>query len=154
MGRLLRIVWRWTLLLVLLVAVAAGGEDLVLRFRLNRGADRAVVDQVTTYEAAANKDGRLEIYFDQPQIQECVHALFPHFGDPPCWYVRRHQIKLLSQSIRSVAPAACPETSGVPRRPPDGTCGRDGLLPGAVSGPTLGGVRSPAPGNLACGYPA
>jgi hypothetical protein len=22
--------------------------------------------------------------------EECVLSLFPHFGDPPCWYLRRH----------------------------------------------------------------
>jgi len=26
----------------------------------------------------------------QPQqTAECVHALFPHNGDPPCWYLKR-----------------------------------------------------------------
>jgi hypothetical protein len=97
MDRLLRIVWRWALLLLLLVAVAAACEDLVLRYRLKAGAGRAVIDQLTTYDAAEMKNGRVEIYFDHPVIQECVHAMFPHFGDWPCWYVRRHQIKLLSR---------------------------------------------------------
>jgi len=25
-----------------------------------------------------------------PINQECVHSLFPHVGDSPCWYLSRH----------------------------------------------------------------
>ena len=25
----------------------------------------------------------------------CVHSLFPHFGDSPCWYLTRHPDKLI-----------------------------------------------------------
>jgi hypothetical protein len=97
MNRLLRILWRWALLVALLVALLAAGEDAILRYRVKRGAGRAVVDQVTIYEAAEQKSGRVEIYFDHPEVRECVHALFPHFGDPPCWYLQRHPIQLISR---------------------------------------------------------
>jgi len=99
MGRLLRILWRWSLSLLLLVAVVGLCEDLLLRYRMKRGAAGAVLDQVTIYDAAELKDGRVEIYFDHPVLQECVRAIFPHFGDPPCWYVRRHPIRLLARLL-------------------------------------------------------
>jgi len=99
MGRLLRILWRWSLALLLLVAVVALCEDLLLRYRMKRGPAGAVLDQVTIYDAAELKDGRVEIYFDHPVTQECVRALFPHFGDPPCWYVRRHPVRLLARLL-------------------------------------------------------
>ncbi len=97
MNRLLRILWRWLLLALLLLALAAGCEDLILRYRLKQGAGKAVLDQVTIYSAAELKNGRVEVYFDRPELRECVHALFPHFGDAPCWYVKRHPIQLLSR---------------------------------------------------------
>ena len=106
MSRLLRIAWRWSLLVLLLLAVAAGCEDLVLRFRLHHGAGRAVVDQVTVYDAAEQKGGRVEIYFDHPLARDCVHALFPHFGYPPCWYAGRRSIELISRN-REAGGAAC-----------------------------------------------
>jgi len=118
MGRLLRILWRWSLLLLLLVALFAAGEDAVLRYRLQRGAGSAVLDHVTTYDAAEMKNGRVEIYFDHPEIRECVHSVFPHFGDPPCWYVRRHVFNLLSNAWSGAEwrAAQC-----VPARAPSGS---------------------------------
>jgi hypothetical protein len=100
MQRLLRIVGRWMLLLAGLLVAAYVFEDLLLRYRASHGGTSAVFDKVTTYEAGALKGGKQEFYFDQPQVVECVRALFPHFGDPPCWYARRHTIQLLSRNRR------------------------------------------------------
>ncbi|HXO05067.1 MAG TPA: hypothetical protein VN884_05495 [Candidatus Sulfotelmatobacter sp.] len=44
---------------------------------------------VTFYYASALKDGKAEVYFDQPQTEICVHSLFPHSGHSPCWYASR-----------------------------------------------------------------
>ena len=27
----------------------------------------------------------------EPESRTCVHALFPHYADPPCWYLERHR---------------------------------------------------------------
>lgn len=105
MHRLLNIAGRWLLLLVGLIAIAYVCEDLLLRYRANHGGGSTVFENVTTYEAGAVKGGREEFYFDQPQMEECVRALFPHFGDAPCWYARRHTVKLLS-CIPDASPGA------------------------------------------------
>jgi hypothetical protein len=44
---------------------------------------------VTYYYASALKDGKAEVYFDQPQTEVCVRSLFPHSGHSPCWYASR-----------------------------------------------------------------
>jgi len=36
------------------------------------------------------KNKKTEFYFEPPEDQDCVNALFPHFGVQPCWYLRRH----------------------------------------------------------------
>ena len=36
------------------------------------------------------KDGKTTYAFDPPAPQECVNSLFPHYGDQPCWYLKRH----------------------------------------------------------------
>ena len=31
--------------------------------------------------------------FDEPESRTCVHSLFPHLGQPPCWYAERRNVK-------------------------------------------------------------
>jgi len=104
MRRLLRILGRCLFLFVALVALVYVCEDSLLRFRLAHGGRARVFDTLTVYEAGAVKGNKLEYYFDQPQAVTCVRAMFPHLGVPPCWYVRRHSIKILSRLGGPAAP--------------------------------------------------
>ena len=45
---------------------------------------------VNHYYAVAQKSGKTQFIFDPPQALTCVHALFPHAGYLPCWYLSRH----------------------------------------------------------------
>jgi len=36
------------------------------------------------------KDRQIEYTRTIAEQEECVVSLFPHFGDPPYWYLRRH----------------------------------------------------------------
>jgi hypothetical protein len=57
---------------------------------LHRSSNPATaLGSVTYYYASALKDGKAEVYFDQPQTEICVHSLFPHSGHGPCWYASR-----------------------------------------------------------------
>ncbi|MGB2623972.1 MAG: hypothetical protein WA857_19480 [Candidatus Acidiferrum sp.] len=52
--------------------------------------------------AIEEKGGKTEYTVDQLQPQqsaECVHALFPHNGDPPCWYLKRKFAEPIPMSI-------------------------------------------------------
>jgi hypothetical protein len=73
---------------VLLVAYAGDYGLLQLRIRGNGNAFGTVT--VHRYYAVPQKSGKLEFLSTDPQDQTCVHALFPHLGDPPCWYLVRH----------------------------------------------------------------
>jgi len=46
------------------------------------------------------KNGKTEYTFDPPVPQECVNSLFPHFGDPPCWYLSRHKRQQVNTGVR------------------------------------------------------
>jgi hypothetical protein len=48
---------------------------------------------VTSYYGTALKDGKMEIFTDQPQVETCAHSLFPHSGYRPCWYAARNNVK-------------------------------------------------------------
>jgi hypothetical protein len=95
------------------LALAYAGDYLYVRYRMSRNQPADPFDVVTiqTTYAVAQKDGRAEIIFGDPEIQKCVHSLFPHFGYTPCWYLKRENGKpvviggaiLFCQAVREMA---------------------------------------------------
>jgi hypothetical protein len=73
-----------------LAALTYGLDFAVFRARaaMNRNAYGSVT--VNHYYAILQKNGKTQLIFDPPQAQTCVHALFPHGGWIPCWYLSRH----------------------------------------------------------------
>ena len=51
---------------------------------------------MTVYYATDVKGGKVEVFYDQPQTQTCVHSLFPHGGYKPCWRFDRSGIQRIS----------------------------------------------------------
>jgi hypothetical protein len=45
---------------------------------------------VKRYYAVLQKNGKTQFIFEPPGDESCVHALFPHSGQMPCWYLSRH----------------------------------------------------------------
>jgi hypothetical protein len=93
--RVIRLVVLGTLaVLVLATALAYVTDALWVRYRatLNRANDP--LEAVTLFVGTKLKNGQIEIY-NQPVTEVCVHALFPHGGHRPCWYVRRSPVKLV-----------------------------------------------------------
>lgn len=81
------------LAVVVVTAMFYGGEDLVLRYRIAH--DINTLEAVAVYDATKLKNGRYEIFRDQPQTEMCVHAMLPHFGHRPCWYIYRTRIRII-----------------------------------------------------------
>jgi len=79
-------------------ALVYAGDYLSLRYRIpsNRQQFGSVIVQ-RSY-AVGMKDGKTEYMFDPPTPQACVYSLFPHFGDPPCWYLNRHKRQQITVS--------------------------------------------------------
>ncbi|MFZ3332484.1 MAG: hypothetical protein WA197_17750 [Candidatus Acidiferrales bacterium] len=67
----------------------------LLRFRMSRTNGAGALGTVTSYYGTALKDGKLEIFTDQPQTETCVRSLFPHSGMRPCWYASRNNVKTI-----------------------------------------------------------
>ena len=61
---------------------------------------RMPLEEVTIYCATTLKNGKVEIFWDTPQREVCVRALFPQLGHAPCWYVRRRTVRLAAVSPR------------------------------------------------------
>ena len=87
----LRRIFVAVILTVVGAAVLAYGLDYAV-FRVRAAINRNAYGSVTVnhYYAVLQKNGKTQFIFDPPQAQTCVHALFPHAGWLPCWYLSRH----------------------------------------------------------------
>jgi len=88
--RLRRIFLAIVLIVLGTVLLAFGADFAVFRLRsaTNRNPYGSVV--VTRYYAVLQKNGKTQFIFDPPAPEACVHALFPHSGVWPCWYLTRY----------------------------------------------------------------
>ena len=76
----------------LALALLYAGDTLRLKIKVRKGQYPVETVQVESYSAVPEKNNRIEYFYDDPEDEECVHALFPHTGDNPCWYVARHRV--------------------------------------------------------------
>jgi hypothetical protein len=75
--------------LIALLALAYVGDWAVLQFRERSGSAHSSVIVENT-DAIKEKGGKVEFFFNPPQPTPCVRALFPHEGQPACWWLARH----------------------------------------------------------------
>ena len=57
---------------------------------------RLQTETLTFYYSTRLKNGREQVFYDQPQTEVCVRAVFPHGGRRPCWYARRKPVRVIS----------------------------------------------------------
>ncbi len=88
-----RVLGRTLVAAVLMLAVLYAGDYLILRFRIATNKQPYGSVTVRPYYAVPQKDHKTEFLFDDPQDQTCVHSLFSHLGDSPCWYLSRNKDK-------------------------------------------------------------
>jgi len=93
-SRIKHLLKRWTAItlasLLALTLLAYATDYLLFRYRVS--THRQPFGQVTvqSYDAVAQKSGKTQFIFNPPEPETCVHALFPHSGYEPCWYLERH----------------------------------------------------------------
>jgi len=85
--------------LVSLAALLYAGDFVWFEYRMRNAKSNDPLETVTFYYATAMKNGKVEVFYDQPQTQTCVHALFPHQGYTPCWRFNRSGIQRISLVI-------------------------------------------------------
>ena len=98
MSKLSNIFKRTAIGIVVVIVVLFVLDYLVLRAKImfpKLGAATGTV-QMTRLYAIAQKNGRVEYELDanQPEVtMPCVHSLFPHMGNSPCWYLQQNTTK-------------------------------------------------------------
>jgi len=82
---------------VLLVSVVGTfvSDYVWIEYRLGHMAGPDALGTVTFYYATMLKNGRLEVFYSQPQTEVCVYALFPHAGYRPCWFAVREKVRTI-----------------------------------------------------------
>ena len=88
-----RLLKRLAISVVLAFALVYASDYVILRYRVAAKRNPYGTVTVQPYYAVPRKDHKTEYMFDDPQDQTCVHSLFPHFGDSPCWYLSRNKQK-------------------------------------------------------------
>ena len=88
------IVKRILIAAVLAIALVYAVDFASVRMRMMHPSPGNPFETVTALRILAidKKGGKTEYTVDRLQPQqtaECVHAWFPHNGDPPCWYLKR-----------------------------------------------------------------
>lgn len=81
---------RIVLIPLLLLALVYACDYLSLSLRIPNNRQQYGSVMVRRSYAVPMKDRQTEYMFDPPAPQDCVNSLFPHFGDSPCWYLRKH----------------------------------------------------------------
>ena len=66
---------------------------LVDYIELRRNATPVSTVEIKRYYAVGLKNGKTEMMYAGPESEMCVNSVFPHRGNSPCWYVRRHALK-------------------------------------------------------------
>jgi len=78
---------------LLLAALAWTADWLILRHKISQAAGAYGEYEVHYRFAVHLKNRRIEQRFEKATI-ECVHSLFPHYDEAPCWYLSRHTEQL------------------------------------------------------------
>jgi hypothetical protein len=74
-------------------AILYAADYAIFQHKLSTNGGTAALGTVTSYYGTVLKDGKMEIFTDQPLTETCAHSLFPHSGYRPCWYANRNNVK-------------------------------------------------------------
>jgi len=86
---------RMLIAVAVLFATFYAGDYLWFQFRMSHSAAGQAFGTVRFYSATFLKNGKEEIFFDQPQTERCVRSLFPHLNCRPCWYSRGKTVRVI-----------------------------------------------------------
>ena len=75
--------------IVLVLGFLYAGDWTVLRFRIAHGTAYGVV-QVNQFLATPLKGNKMEYDLIGTVPQTCTRSIFPQKGNPPCWWLQRH----------------------------------------------------------------
>jgi hypothetical protein len=96
--------------LVVIIAIVYTWDFVSVRVRMMHAKPSDPFETITSLRILAidEKGNKTEYSVDPVQPQQtgvCVHALFPHNGDMPCWYLKRKFAQPIPMAILPFAKA-------------------------------------------------
>jgi hypothetical protein len=79
---------------VVLAALLWSADWLLLRRTIARNGEAFGEVEVHYRFAIHLKNKRIEQSPTKTRVEECVHSMFPHYDEQPCWYLARHTEQL------------------------------------------------------------
>jgi hypothetical protein len=67
------------------------GDYVLFRYKVTTNRNAFGTVTIDRFYSIAEKANRTEFDYAGSDTQPCVHTLFPHAGDNPCWYANRHR---------------------------------------------------------------
>src|SRR5580704_12850258 len=93
MSDLAKLFERIAIIALVALAILYACDYALFQHKMSKNGGADALGSVTSYYGTALKDGKMEIFTDQPQLETCAHSLFPHSGYRPCWYAARNNVK-------------------------------------------------------------
>lgn len=90
-----RVVIVGTAAMIVLLAALYIGDYCAVRYRIPGGREQFGQVTLNTLYVIHVKGGKIQYEPGPQETDTCVHSMFPHFGDSPCWYLMRHTDKLI-----------------------------------------------------------
>jgi hypothetical protein len=90
MNRILDIAMKTLLGLLMALMLLYCGDWGVMLHRIANHGDAFGTVMVHSVVTSSLKSGNYDIYGQPPVETPCVHAIFPHQGFTPCWYLAKH----------------------------------------------------------------
>ncbi|MGB6387431.1 MAG: hypothetical protein WBD25_18485 [Terriglobales bacterium] len=90
-----RVMVSGTITILALLAITYVGDYCSVRYQIPSGRPQFGQVPMNTLYVIHVKAGKIQYEPGQPETDQCVHSLFPHFGNSPCWYLTRHPDKLI-----------------------------------------------------------
>jgi len=81
---------------VLVLATVYVCDYVSVRFQIPPSHQAYGTVVVKRYYAVPLKDKKTEYMSLEPETETCVNSLFPHMGNPPCWYLTKHNRKQIN----------------------------------------------------------
>jgi hypothetical protein len=83
------------------IVIVYAGDYLSVRYRMtkNKPKDPFESVQIEPTYGIPHKNGSAEIVIGDPETDTCVHAIFPHMGYEPCWYLARNSKNIIMLEI-------------------------------------------------------
>lgn len=75
---------------IVVAALLWTSDWLLLRHRVAEEGEAFGEVEVHYHYGVRLKNKRVEQTRENTKVEECVHSMFPHYDETPCWYLKRH----------------------------------------------------------------